>query len=161
MGRFYGDWDSVPIKLTFIQGIINRGMKEQLQKLGEDYVEAVRRHIEVQNLPIIPLADSTVRKKGHADWLRDSEEFIDKLKYKVDDNSSTFIVIAGAHEEDKHQGAGVSMKRLAEWQEYGTYSIPPRPVFQLTAEKFKHKDVKSPIMAEVAAIWGSKFKRRK
>lgn len=131
---FFGVWDSVQLKLEKGGFFFQKVMTKEAEDLGKNYVGNVQKHIDMQDLSLAPLAESTVAKKGHETILYDTGEFKDKLTVKKEKKLFKVTVYAGALESIKYKG-NLNMKEIATIIEMGSYKMPSRPIFRLTREQ--------------------------
>ena len=120
--------------------------------IGKMAVTEIQSHIDKQDLPWVPLAESTIRqKKGSTAIYVDGGFFRNNIEVKFKPTAMGFEVEVGPSEV-KHPGSNLSMKDLAMILEYGTHNghIPPRPLWRPVWERLAPKmDVE---MVELGAV---------
>lgn len=110
-----------------------KGFEEDVQQLGENIAEGFKEkllyNIET-NYYGFALAESTIKKKGHATPLIDSGEMVDSIYVE-----GTVVSV----EDTQRQDSELTNKELAIVHEYGTKdkNIPARPVWRLTFEDYR------------------------
>ena len=135
----YGDWETVGPKLKVIEDSVSSNMIDEAKKLGNDYNNAIRKHVKQQDLPLAALAEKTVLRKGHEKWYFETGNFLDKLSVRVYyKGKKTSSVRVGALPDRKYNDY-LSMEDLALMLELGTSTIPSRPLFRKTNEEFADK----------------------
>ena len=60
----FGDWAKAGIVLSVMQEQMKPHFEARLKESGEMFLEAIRDHINTQDLPWTPLSPTTVRLKG-------------------------------------------------------------------------------------------------
>jgi len=132
-----GNWNRVGM---IVNGMSRRTYQQffdtEFRAMINDYLRRVKRHISAQDLDWIPLAESTVRKKGDSRAWDDSGYFKDHLT--MTEKKVGFVFrrfFAGAIKGDIHEPSGLPMSVLANMLEYGYRHIPARPLFGPTLER--------------------------
>jgi len=132
-----GNWGKVGM---MVQGMSRRSYKaffeHEIRAMVKAYLRRVKKHISAQDLSWVPLAESTVLRKGDTKAWIDSGYFKRNLKMtekRVGIMSKNFFV--GALQDDIHKPSGLPMSVLAYMLEYGYRNIPARPLFGPSLER--------------------------
>jgi HK97 gp10 family phage protein len=140
MSRLSGDWNRAGIKISLLCNFSGKA-KEQLEKDANETLKALQNHIDQQDLNWTPLNPLTISKKGGNDkvyvetsYLRDNIS-VRRLNNKP--KGSTLYV--GASPWKVHKPSGQKLSDIMTWLEYGTPSIPARPLIRPTLEEMKKK----------------------
>lgn len=135
-----GDWQRAGAVLKALNSYLVPAFKGRLYEDSQVVLEALRGHIDRQDLPWIPLSQKTVELKGgdetiyvESGYLRDN---IDVRKIKSSQKDVTYFI--GASAWKKHP-SGVKFSDIMIWLEYGTDKIPPRPLIIPTVDEMENQ----------------------
>lgn len=126
---FYGDWMKFRVTLSSLLDSNANENKEKdlLEKLGRAIVRSLKSHIRSQDLGWVPLSESTVRKKGFDTIYVDSGDFLKSLSHEV---TVTNGVASLEVFPDGDHSSGIPMQEIADYLEYGTVNMAPRPLWR-------------------------------
>lgn len=146
----YGDWKKAGAILKNMSINLLPVAIARLNENGELMLKTLIGHIDNQDLPWQPLAESTIRLKNGDDtiyveteWLK-SNLSVRKIKSSV--KGSTVFV--GASPWKVHQPSGLKFSDLMIMLEYGTSTQPARPLLRPTWEELE------PVIRKE---WGKEF----
>lgn len=131
----FGDWVQAGVALQAVQTKIAPLAEAQLRQDGELILTTLRNHIMYQDLPWVPLSDTTIRlKKGNDDIYVETGFLYDNVEVRrirsAKDNMTIFV---GASPWAYHPEAKAKLSDLMIWLEYGTdQGIPERPLIRPT-----------------------------
>lgn len=133
VSRLVGDWRRAGIVLRNLATNINTVAQLRLYEDGEMILQKMKDHIDAQDLNWKPLSERTISLKNGEDtvyvetgWLKENL-VVRRLKSSV--KGSTIFV--GASPWKTHP-SGVRFSDLMIWLEYGTETIPARPLIRPT-----------------------------
>lgn len=136
----YGDWAKAGTILKALSVKLMPLAQAKLYENGNLVLETLKGHIDKQDLNWTPLAKSTVRKKdGEKIYIETGalKEGLSIRKIKSSKNDVTIFV--GASPWKKHTPSGLKFSDLMIYLEYGTSTIPPRPLIQPTYDELEKK----------------------
>jgi len=149
---FSGAWDKVHSWLT---RAATGHLSAKLMRAAEGYGEAVRvkllAHIQAQDLGWPPLAPSTVAKKGHEQAYVETGDLISNIRVELD--QGRFHTTLKVFPSDATSRSGLTFRELATKLEYGTPTIPPRPVWRPTYDEVKRDPKWANILRFVTEDW--------
>lgn len=150
----FGDWKKVRPKIAATQYALRHKARGLLYELAEKYLELVVKHIASQDFALQALALSTTRQKGTDLIFYDKGTYVKKLTSKILlERLNEFQVAAGAFESIIYKGS-ITMHDIAKWQEYGTDTIPARPLYTLTLKELLSKnDIPKKFRRYIKGIW--------
>ncbi len=132
----FGDWSKAGRVLQSLSVNLFPAFQARLTENGDLVLQKLLDHIDVQDLPWVPLSQRTIELKGgdetiyvETGWLRDN---LSVRKVKSSSSSMTLFIGASAW---KRTPEGVKFSDLMIWLEYGTDKIPPRPFIRPTWEE--------------------------
>lgn len=132
----FGEWTKAGVILQVLATKLTPAYTVQLREDGEFILEKLKGHIESQDLPWIPLAESTIALKNGDDTIYVETGYLKNhlkvRKVKSPKNGATFFI--GANAWDKTPD-GIKFSDLMIWLEYGTHNIPARPLIRPTLEE--------------------------
>lgn len=132
----FGDWTKAGIILQSLSRNITPAFSVQLKEDGDFILEKLKGHIESQDLSWTPLSEKTIALKNGDDTIYIETGYLkDHLKVrkvKSPKNGVTFFIGANAWDRTPE---GEKLSDLMIWLEYGTDSIPPRPLIRPTFEE--------------------------
>lgn len=134
-----GDWNRAGIHMQNLVVKLKPAFEAQFMEDGNFVLNAIKDHIDRQDLSWTPLSQRTVVLKGGDDTIYvDTGQLKDGLvvrRVKSSVRGSTIFV--GASPWKRHEG-GMSMSDLMIWLEYGTDKLPPRPLIEPTLKEVEH-----------------------
>jgi len=139
MTAFYGDWVQV---YSWLNGLKVAPMGESsnaLENLGKAIQKKVKQHITDQDIDWVPLSSYTIQKKGHDRIYLETLEYTKKIDFDVLKSSASKWELI-VYPKGDHQASGLSMQLLAMYLEYGTKSIPARPLWRVVFEELETMD---------------------
>lgn len=108
---------------------------ETLKQLGKEIADKVVNHIRAQDLNWKPLAVATANRKGSNLIYMDTQKYVRSIRRNIRsqgaDKRKLTIKVAGKHP------SGLSMQQLAMYLEYGTSTIPSRPLWRPVFKEVK------------------------
>jgi len=134
-----GDWAKTQRIMSSMPKFISVLRKRIVQVLASRYYDALKHHLESQDLPLAPLNDwyRQWKEKHGLDSriLIATGELMDNIKIYDIAIGKAFIGIKGGKQ---HKG-GIDMALLALIHEYGSVErgMPARPLYRLTFEELK------------------------
>lgn len=115
------------------------GIRSGLEVMGEQATDEIRQSFDSgrdpTGVPWAPLAESTIRNKGHDTILVDSGEYRDSFSHDVTGGVGVGPI-----------GGSAMLKittdsEVAKWHEFGTSRMPARPIMQPTARWLNKRGV--------------------
>jgi len=137
-----GDWEKAGILINRLSTKLNSYIKKRMKEKANMVLDQIRGHLENQDLDWIPLAERTVAMKENDLTLVETGFLKEHLSVIEQPDGQLFV---GASPDVVHP-SGLALSDLMIYQEYGTLTIPPRPLIRPTYE-----EVKSKIGSEFAA----------
>lgn len=137
--RKYGEWSKAGAVLRLLSsGKILPAYTAQLKDDGELLLERMVGHIDSQDLNWTPLSDMTIRLKNGNDTIYVDTGFLkENLKVrKVRAPSNGVSYFIGADAWTTHP-SGLKFSDLMIYLEYGTASIPARPLIRPTFDELE------------------------
>jgi hypothetical protein len=135
--RKTGDWSKVSIALQSLQKL-RPTFIAQMQDDSEFVLNKVQGHIDSQDLGWTPLADSTVALKNGDSTIYVETGFLrNNLKAQKVQSSSTSVTFYIGVDASATTPSGESLGDIMIWLEYGTRSIPARPLIRPTFDEVK------------------------
>lgn len=132
----FGDWTKAGLILQALSVNIKPVFEAQLREDGEFILKTIQDHIDNQDLNWTPLSKKTVQLKGGDDTIYVETGFLrDNLKVRkvrAPANGVTFFVGASPWVKTP---TGEKLSNVMIWLEYGTDTIPPRPLIRPTWEE--------------------------
>lgn len=127
----YGEWTRAGIALKFLSTEIAKRSEKQLMEDAKEIKDKLVGHIDSQDLGWKALSEDTIRQKGNSKIYVESGYLRDNLDVRRVKGDTVFI---GASFGKKHP-SGVQFSDLMNFHEYGTSSIPARPLIRPTWEE--------------------------
>lgn len=151
MKLFKGAWDRVKNWLTGKKKAdkVEKPVVDLFEQLGATIKTNVQRHIQAQDLGWIPLAQSTIKRKGHADIYIEKGDYLISIDVDIERRKSRVILRVGP--SNKMTRKGITFQELATYLEYGTATIPPRPVWGPSFREVKKSKLYKDILDKVTA----------
>lgn len=128
----YGDWDSLAEwRRNLKSDKWKSKFVRKLETLGRAIRDRVKGHIRDQDLEWVPLSDVTVDLKGGSETIYvHTSSYYNKINAKVTPTSGEgmelVVTVSGKHP------SGLSMQQLAAILEYGSSTVPARPLWRPT-----------------------------
>lgn len=138
MVEMTGDWSKFErsIKLLAEKRLIPL-LKIRVKESGEIFLQTLVGHIQSQDLPWVPLAEETVRRKGNDIVYIETGSLVSNLVNKeIIDEPEQYAVFVGAPNLT-HTPSGQTFSEIMMYMEYGTFQNPARPLIQPTFEALK------------------------
>lgn len=133
---FSGAWGKVKDWLGGLRkGKAHKIAEDEVGKLANHVQALIRSHIQEQDLPWQPLAESTIKKKGFDDIYLERGEYIVDIGVEVKKKKTRSIFRVGP--SDRTARKGLTFQQLATYLEYGTSTIPARPIWAPTFREVK------------------------
>jgi hypothetical protein len=135
-----GDWKKAGILLKHLHLTTPILARQKLYDDGEKVLKRLQQHIDEQDLPWLPLKESTVRKKGNQIVYVETRYLRDNLSVRrISAGISGATVFIGASPWKRHKPSGLKFSELMAILEYGRRDghIPPRPLIRPTYEEVK------------------------
>ncbi len=140
----YGDWAQFSRWLRKVKSReFAKNYRSQMTAFGKHTRDNIRGHIILQDLDWVPLSDATITKKGHDEVYMETESYFKSISIEVKTQPGSMDVVI--FPEGKHGPSGLPMAMLAGYLEYGTETIPSRPLWRPTVHEL------------VNSKWFSKF----
>ena len=128
-------WKSTEKVLTSLKKNMYSEIKKYVQEVGDEAVQIIRRHIEMQDLGWTPLSPVTVQKKRSSDAWVETGTLKESVKTIVEkDDGKDFSLFVGVP-RNGYNADGTSLADIAYYLEYGTVHIPARPLIRPTTEE--------------------------
>lgn len=131
----FGDWTRAGVVLQNLTAKLKPAFEAQMNEDGELILQTMRSHIDSQDLGWTPLSQSTVSKKGNDTIYIETGYLRDNLEVRRV-RSTTFGVtlFIGASAWKTHP-SGEKFSDIMIWLEYGTETIPARPLVRPSWEE--------------------------
>jgi hypothetical protein len=135
--KFVGDWD------VFFGGMQSLGEEDFFQEcmklfsaLGQKIEDMLKTHIVEQDLPWKPLAEYTIRLKGHDVIFIETGDYYDGIRLETA-YTGKFRAELIVYPSGTNKKSGIDYDQIAFWQEYGTTKIPSRPLWRVVVSELK------------------------
>lgn len=155
----FGEWSRAGIVLRRMSVTLNNKMKERIRNDADDLLQKLQTYIET-GMVKPPDAPTTLAKKYPEDrpWI-ESYTLLDSMKVKVKESDARRgrqSIFIGVDKGVREPRTGVDVNQLAQWLEFGTDKMPPRPVFHPVMEDNKDRLKKEwkRLVGETIAILG-------
>lgn len=136
----YGDWAKCGVMLKALSVNLMPVAKAKIDQNGKIILEALKNHIEKQDLSWKPLAKNTIYKKGGEEILIETGALKDGLVVrKIKSAKDDYTIFVGASPWKTHKPSGLKMSDLMLYLEYGTSRIPPRPLIEPTYDELESR----------------------
>lgn len=136
----YGDWKKCGVMMKALGMKLFPLVEAKLYENGELILSTVREHVDKQDLNWTPLSPVTVRLKGDEKIYTETGVLIDGLVVrKIKSSKQDITLFVGASPWKTHKPSGKKFSELMLYLEYGTATIPPRPIMRPTYEELKGK----------------------
>lgn len=109
--------------------------QKEVEEFGNAIMDEVIDHVEKQDLGWEPLSVATIARKGMEYAYVDRGEFVSNIELEIKRTPRTIQIRVGPSRR-KHY-SGVSFQELAAYLEYGTTTIPARPLWRPSFERVK------------------------
>jgi hypothetical protein len=124
----FGDWDRMNRWKQSIRGGRWLGdMLQDLSKFGDEVKDMVTGHIDRQDLPWPELSGSTIKAKGFDTIYVETGAYRNSIRKFVTKRGSGMSLVVRV--TGTHPGSGLSMSELGTYLEFGTSTIPARPLW--------------------------------
>lgn len=128
--KVFGDWG----KLKKLCNSLDKNIEVEVDKTLESKAEQIQNElismIENQTGGWTPLDADTVKQKGHSKILYDTGNLVNSIEV-LESGDKHIIAFTGGHDR------GLSNSDLAQIHEYGTDTIPSRPIVRPVYERYK------------------------
>lgn len=136
----FGDWTKAGQVLQVLSsGGIVPAFQAQIEADGELILKTLRGHIDKQDLNWEPLSDRTIELKNGSEKIYVETGFLKEnlkvRKVRSPKNGITYFI--GADAWTTHKPSGLKFSDLMIYLEYGTSTIPPRPLIRPTMEELE------------------------
>lgn len=136
----YGDWAKAGVMLKALSVKLMPLAQIKLYENGNLVLKTIKGHIENQDLSWTPLAKNTIYKKGGEEIYIETGALKDGLSIrKIKSSKDDVTIFIGASPWKKHAPSGLKYSDLMMYLEYGTSTIPPRPLIQPTYDELENK----------------------
>lgn len=140
MISMYGDWAKAGIVLKSLNVRLMPLAQAKIDENGELILNALKGHIEKQDLAWTPLAKNTIYKKNGDKIFVETGTLKDGLVVrKIKSAKDDYTIFVGASPWKTHKPSGLKMSDLMIYLEYGTGRIPPRPLIEPTFDENESK----------------------
>lgn len=133
----FGDWTRAGVILQTLSTKIVPAFTARLQSDGELILEHLKNHIQRQDLDWTPLSPHTIELKNGDETIYVETGFLYNnlkvRKVRSPRNGVTFFI--GADAWTVHEPSGKKFSDLMIYLEYGTATIPPRPLIRPTLDE--------------------------
>ncbi len=127
--RLTGGWGKTKAWLNSVKfGLFMRNLEADFEATAKSIEKNVASAIIGQRFDWVPLANVTIAKKGHDTIYIESRFYVDSLNVKVS-KSGRFNLQLAVTPQGTHP-SGIDMQTLAKWLEFGTATIPARPLWR-------------------------------
>ncbi len=132
--RLTGGWEKTKAWLNSVKfGLFMGDLESDFQTTAKSIEKSVMSAIVGQRFDWVPLANSTIAKKGHDAIYIETNFYLDSLDVKVS-KSGRFNLELAVFPQGTHP-SGIDMQTLARWLEFGTATIPARPLWRPALEE--------------------------
>lgn len=133
--KMTGDWNRAGVHLKNVSKQLTPLMQATLYESGEYTLEKMKEHIINQDLSWVPLSSRTIELKGNDTIMVETGRLLNDglVVRRIKSSVKGSTIFVGASPWKKH--SGIKMSDLMIWLEYGTDSIPPRPLIRPTYDE--------------------------
>lgn len=136
----FGDWTKAGQILQILSsGSIIPAFQAQITSDGELILKTLKGHIDRQDLNWTPLSNQTIELKNGSEKIYVETGFLKEnlkvRKIRSPKNGITYFI--GADAWTTHKPSGLKFSDLMIYLEYGTSTIPPRPLIRPTMEELE------------------------
>lgn len=136
----FGDWTKAGQILQILSsGSIIPAFQAQITSDGELILKTLKGHIDRQDLNWTPLSNQTIELKNGSEKIYVETGFLKEnlkvRKIRSPKNGITYFI--GADAWTTHKPSGLKFSDLMIYLEYGTSTIPPRPLIRPTMEEIE------------------------
>lgn len=136
-----GEWKKAGVLLSRMPTVFPELGRRKLYADAEKILHKLQEHIDQQDLPWVPLSESTVHQKGNDRVFVESGYLRENLSVRrlPTSKSGEIAVFVGASPWKKHKPSGLKFSTLMLYLEYGTETIPARPLMRPTMEEMRNE----------------------
>lgn len=128
----YGDWARAGTVLRGLSQNMTKAFKITVDRNGRMLQKRLVGHIDAQDLKWVPLAPSTVKKKGHSKIYIETGSLKNGiLVRRISAPSYGYSLYIGCNPWTRNKD-GVKLSDIMIYLEYGTMKIPARPLVRPT-----------------------------
>lgn len=132
-----GDWSKVGIALQSLQKL-RPTFIAQMQEDSEFVLNTIQGHIDSQDLGWTPLSEKTIELKNGDSTIYVETGFLrNNLKAQKVKSSSSGVTFYIGVDPNATTPSGENLGDIMIWLEYGTHSIPARPLIRPTFDEVK------------------------
>lgn len=136
MITFYGDWNKLLSKMTYLSKNLIPQAKAKIYEDGKVVVEMLESHIDNQDLPWPSLSEVTLKQKQIKDIYIETGELRDNFCVTpIRSNGNDIKYFIGVSPNKVHKESGLKYTELLMYMEYGTMTQPSRPLIAPTSRE--------------------------